>query len=75
MGIRYGCAADLIVVDGNPIDNFKVLYGGGYAYYGTGREGEGGVIWTIKEGEVFDAQALLAEAEWYVARARSAASQ
>jgi hypothetical protein len=27
------------------------------------------VIWTIKEGEVFDAQALLAEAEWYVREA------
>ena len=65
-GIRYGCVADLIVVDGNPLANFKVLYGGGLAYYGTPREGEGGVIWTIREGEVFDAQALLAEAEWYV---------
>jgi len=66
-GVRYGCVADLVVVDGNPIDNMKVLYGGGYAYYGTGREGEGGVLWTIKAGEVFDAQALLREAEWYVA--------
>lgn len=70
-GIRYGCVADLVVVGDNPIDNFKVLYGGGYAYYGTDREGQGGVIWTIKEGEVFDAQALLAEAEWYVERAKS----
>ena len=65
-GIRFGCVADLIVVDGNPIDNFKVLYGGGFAYYGTDRQGEGGVIWTIKEGEVYDARALLREAEWYV---------
>lgn len=68
-GIRYGCSADLIVVDGNPLKNFKVLYGGGLAYYGTPREGEGGVIWTIKDGEVFDAQALLREAEWYVKEA------
>lgn len=64
-GIRFGCVADLIVVDGNPLENFKVLYGGGLAYFGTPREGEGGVIWTIKAGEVFDAQALLREAEWY----------
>lgn len=71
-GIRFGCVADLIVVDGNPIDNFKVLYGGGFAYYGTDREGEGGVIWTIKEGEVFDAQALLREAEWYVEQGKQA---
>ena len=68
-GIRFGCVADLIVVDGNPLANFKVLYGGGLAYYGTPREGEGGVIWTIRDGEVFDAQALLAEAEWYVREA------
>lgn len=68
-GIRFGCVADLIVADGNPLENFKLLYGGGLAYYGTPREGEGGVIWTIKAGEVFDAQALLAEAEWYVQQA------
>jgi cytosine/adenosine deaminase-related metal-dependent hydrolase len=68
-GIRFGCVADLIVVDGNPLENFKVLYGGGLAYFGTPREGEGGVIWTIKAGEVFDAQALLREAEWYVREA------
>jgi cytosine/adenosine deaminase-related metal-dependent hydrolase len=67
-GIRFGCVADLIVVDGNPIDNFKVLYGGGFAYHGTAREEQGGVVWTIKEGEVFDARALLQEAEWYVAQ-------
>ena len=50
------------------IDKFKVLYGGGVAYYGADRQGQGGVIWTIKEGEVFDARALLREAEWYVAQ-------
>jgi cytosine/adenosine deaminase-related metal-dependent hydrolase len=74
-GIRYGCVADMIVVDGNPLDNFKVLYGGGFAYYGTDREGQGGVIWTIKDGQVFDAQALLAEAEWYVATAKADADR
>jgi Tfp pilus assembly protein PilX len=26
----------------------------------------GGVAWTIKDGILFDAQALLREAEWYV---------
>jgi hypothetical protein len=70
-GIRFGCVADLSVVDGNPLGNFKVLYGGGFAYDGTPREGEGGVIWTIKDGEIFDAQALLREAEWYVQQASS----
>lgn len=74
-GIRFGCVADLIVVDGNPIDNFKVLYGGGFAYFGTDRQGQGGVIWTIKGGEVFDAQALLREAEWYVKNSQQSTSQ
>ena len=58
------------VVNGNPIDNFKVMYGRGYGVYGLVPRNEqwkhGGVAWTIKDGVVFDAQALLREAEWYV---------
>jgi imidazolonepropionase-like amidohydrolase len=69
-GIRVGCAADLAVVNGNPVDNFKVLYGRGYGVYGLVPRAEqwkhGGVAWTIKDGILFDAQALLREAEWYV---------
>ena len=74
-GIRVGCAADLAIVNGNPIDNLKVLYGRGYGYYGTVPRAElsrrGGVRWTIKDGVVFDAQALLREVEWYVQQERS----
>jgi len=69
-GIRVGCVADLAVVNGNPIDNFKVMYGRGYGFYGTmprdQMSGRGGVKWTIKDGVLYDAQALLREAEWYV---------
>ncbi len=69
-GIRVGCRADLAVVNGNPIDNFKVMYGRGYGVAGlVPREEQwkhGGVTWTIKDGIVFDAQALLREVEWYV---------
>ena len=69
-GIRVGCKADLAVVNGNPLDNFKVLYGRGYGSYGLKPRDtlwqNGGVAWTIKDGIVFDAQALLREAEWYV---------
>ncbi len=75
-GIRVGCVADLAVVNGNPIDNLKVLYGRGYGFYGIVPRAEqashGGVAWTIKEGIVFDAQALLGEVEWYVDEMRSA---
>jgi hypothetical protein len=74
-GIRVGCAADLAVVNGNPVDNFKVMYGRGYGFYGLVPPNElwrhGGVAWTIKDGVVFDAQALLREAEWYVQQERA----
>lgn len=73
-GIRVGCRADLAVVNGNPIDNFKVMYGRGYGVAGLVPRGEqwkhGGVEWTIKDGIVFDAQGLLREAEWYVEKER-----
>lgn len=69
-GVRVGCRADLAVVNGNPIDNFKVMYGRGYGFYGVVPRNEqwkhGGVAWTIRDGIVFDAQALLREAEWYI---------
>ncbi len=81
-GVRVGCRADLAVVNGNPIDNLKVMYGRGYGFYGmvprTEQWKHGGVAWTIRDGILFDAQALLREAEWYVeqekARTRTAAS-
>jgi hypothetical protein len=69
-GVRVGCTADLAIVNGNPLDNFKVMYGRGYGFYGLVPRDEqwkkGGVAWTIKDGILFDAQALLREAEWYV---------
>lgn len=77
-GIRVGCVADLAVVNGNPLDNFKVMYGRGYGFYGMVPRAEmanlGGVRWTIKEGVVFDAQALLKEVEWLVQRERRRAA-
>lgn len=71
-GIRVGCRADLAVVDGNPIDNLKVMYGRGYGFYAIKPRDEqmnyGGVAYTIKDGIVFDAKALLQEVEWLVKR-------
>ena len=73
-GVRVGCVADLAVVNGNPLDNFKVMYGRGYGFYGTVPPAErtklGGVKWMIKDGVVYDAQALLREVEWYVQQER-----
>ena len=62
--IREGMLADLAIVDGNPLRNLKVLYGTGHRRLNreTNRlETTGGVIWTIKDGIVFDARALLAD--------------
>jgi imidazolonepropionase-like amidohydrolase len=79
-GIRIGNIADLIVVDGNPLQNFKALYGMGYDHFTPDGKPEhrGAVRWTIKAGTVFDASALLREVQWYVqqqATARSTSEQ
>lgn len=62
--VEPGMLADLAIVDGNPIANLKVLYGTGWPRLDdrTGRvDTVGGVRWTIKDGIVYDARALLAD--------------
>jgi hypothetical protein len=56
--------ADMLVVDANPLENLKVLYGTGWFRLNdnTGKVDQvGGVKWTIKDGIVYDAKALLAD--------------
>jgi imidazolonepropionase-like amidohydrolase len=62
--VRPGMLADLIVVEHNPIENLKVLYGTGALRLNdqTGKpEWIGGVRWTIKDGILYDAKQLLAD--------------
>jgi imidazolonepropionase-like amidohydrolase len=62
--VRAGMLADLVVVDANPLQNLKVLYGTGAMKLNdaTDRvERVGGVKWTIKDGIVYDAKQLLAD--------------
>ncbi len=62
--IRPGLLADLVIVDENPLENLKVLYGTGAVKLddATGQPGRvGGVKYTIKDGIVYDAKALLAD--------------
>ena len=57
---------DLVIVDANPIQNLKVLYGTGWFRLNdaTGQvENYGGVKWTIKDGIIYDAKKLLADIE------------
>jgi imidazolonepropionase-like amidohydrolase len=62
--VRPGMLADLMVVEYNPLENLKVLYGTGALKLNdaTGKpEQVGGVKWTIKDGIVYDAKKLLAD--------------
>ncbi|TLP82830.1 amidohydrolase family protein [Maribacter sp. ACAM166] len=64
--IREGLLADMIILDENPIQNMKVLYGTGAVRLNdeTGKpERVGGVEYTIKDGIVYDAKKLLQDVE------------
>jgi imidazolonepropionase-like amidohydrolase len=60
--IQIGKKADFVVVDEDPLENLKVLYGTGALRLNDETravERVGGVRWTIKDGIVYDAKALL----------------
>jgi hypothetical protein len=62
--IKPGMLADMVLVDQNPLQNFKVLYGTGAVRLNsqTGiAERVGGVTVTIKDGIAYDARQLLAD--------------
>jgi imidazolonepropionase-like amidohydrolase len=69
--VREGLLADLVIVDQNPLANFKVLYGtGALKLNDRTRKAEyvGGVKYTIKDGIVYDAKKLLADVAAMVER-------
>jgi imidazolonepropionase-like amidohydrolase len=69
--IRPGFKADLIVVDGNPLHNMKVLYATGLQVEENGKLVQrGGVKYTIKDGVVFDVAQLLTDVREMVRKAR-----
>lgn len=59
--VEVGKLADLVLVDANPLENLKVLYGTGALVLNENNEPTriGGVRYTIKDGIVYDAKALL----------------
>ena len=62
--VRNGLLADMVIVDANPLHNLKVLYGTGAIKLDdeTGAVNRvGGVRWTIKDGILYDAKAILGE--------------
>jgi imidazolonepropionase-like amidohydrolase len=71
--IRPGYLADLVVLTANPLDDIKVMYG-----TGATRQSEDGhavqvkaVKYTIRDGVVFDSQALLRDVQGMVAKAKA----
>jgi hypothetical protein len=70
--VRAGFLADLIIVNGNPLENLKVLYPTGVDEIKDGKVARtGGVEWTIKDGIPYHAPTLLAEVKQMVAKART----
>jgi hypothetical protein len=62
--VRPGMLADLVIVPENPLQNLKTLYGTGHLRLNEATqqaERVGGVRWTVKDGIVYDARALLAD--------------
>jgi hypothetical protein len=70
--IRAGYLADLIVVDGNPLEDLKVLYAGGTAALRDGKEVRTeGPSWVIKDGIPYSGPQLVREIKAIVAKAKA----
>jgi imidazolonepropionase-like amidohydrolase len=72
--ITIGKLADMVIVDENPLQNFKVLYGTGHYKLDENNNPTrvGGVSYTIKDGIVYNAKELLKDVRQIVADAKSA---
>lgn len=70
--VRVGYLADLVIVNGNPLEDLKVFYP---PRAGAAAGTTGGVTWTIKDGIPYDAQRMLRETRELVSRAKGTASR
>ena len=64
--VRAGLLADLVIIGENPVENLKVLYGTGAVRLNSetaDAELVGGVLYTIKDGIIYDAKQLLKDVE------------
>jgi adenine deaminase len=69
--IRAGFLADLIVVDGNPLEDIKVLYAGGTTAIRNGKEVRTlGPEWVIKDGIPYNGPQLVREIKAIVDKAK-----
>jgi imidazolonepropionase-like amidohydrolase len=68
--IEIGKKADLVIVNENPVSNFKVLYGTGHQYFNRKTkkmDRTTGIEYTIKDGIVYDAKKMLKDVRAMVA--------
>ena len=73
--VREGMLADMVIIDQNPLQNFKVLYANGTIRLNdkTGKvERVGGIKWTIKDGIAYDAKKLAADVQAMVDKQKQA---
>ena len=70
--IEIGKKADLLIIEENPLENLKVLYGTGAIKLNEKNEAVrvGGVKYTIKDGIVFDSKLLLKDVKKMVRRSK-----
>jgi imidazolonepropionase-like amidohydrolase len=70
--IEIGKDADFVIVEENPLENLKVLYGTGAIKLTDSNEvvRVGGVKYTIRQGVVYDAKKLLEEVKMMVNTAK-----
>ncbi|MBC2839994.1 amidohydrolase family protein [Robiginitalea sp. SC105] len=71
--VEVGKLADLVLVAENPLENLKVLYGTGAIKLTEDNQvvRVGGVSYTIKDGIIYDAKALLEDVKRQVSEAKS----
>ncbi len=70
--LKAGYLADVIVVNGNPLENLRILFPTGIdAVLDRQREGRGGIEWTIKDGIPYHAPTLFKEVREIVKAARN----
>ena len=70
--IEVGKFADMVLVDSNPLENLKVLYGTGAIKLNDNNEvvRAGGIKYTISNGVIYDAKGLLHEVKMMVDKAK-----
>ncbi len=68
--IKRGFLADLVIVNGNPLENLRILFPPVKTRFLNAAREVGGVEWTIKNGIPYHAPTLLAEVREMVVKAR-----